>query len=104
MIEPIKKKHAVPDIYMLWPFRWNDEAPVYNPVFKDGLDWSGNMFGINLGRPHRLTTTFNFRDIDQYFAIKKYLADIDLVALSDIHIRPKGSIPIPQQSKGSRES
>jgi hypothetical protein len=95
MVEQIKQIQAVPNCYMLWHLQWKDEIP----VFKAGLGWSGNTFGVNLGRPHRLTTTFSFRDISQYLAIKKYLADIDLVELSDNHIRPKGSIPLASRAK-----
>ena len=47
------------------------------------------MFGIHLGRPHRITTIFTFRDLQQYETIKSALSDLGLPELSDRHLRPR---------------
>jgi hypothetical protein len=92
---PLKKIEVVAHLSMLWKPDWKDQVPVPRPEHH----WSGNMFGVHLGRPHRLTTYFAFRDIPHYLTIKKYLAEIGLVVLSDTHVRPKGSIAVPSWRK-----
>jgi len=67
-----------------WIFAWRDEAPPLKPMHS-----AGGMFAIHLGQPHVLTTMFSFRDLDKYASIKSVLHELDLVELSDKHLRPK---------------
>jgi hypothetical protein len=67
-----------------WAFAWRDE-----PLPVGALESPGGMFGVHLGRPHRISTLFSFRDLEQYARIKKYLEDAELARLSDKHVRPK---------------
>jgi hypothetical protein len=70
---------------------WRAEPPPPEPP----LDAPGGIFGVHLGRPHRITTTFNFRDVAGYRDIQAYLSQIGLVELSDRHVRPKAAVPTP---------
>jgi hypothetical protein len=47
------------------------------------------MFGVHLARPQRITTMLSFRTVEQYQAVKAELKRLELVELSDRHIRPK---------------
>lgn len=67
-----------------WIFAWRDEPPPLRP-----LDSPGGLFGVYLGKPHRITTMFSFRDTDHYDAIKADMQKLALVELSDRHLRPK---------------
>jgi hypothetical protein len=44
---------------------------------------------MHLGRPHRVTTMFTFRDVERYQQTKAYLAQAGLVKLSDKHLHPE---------------
>jgi hypothetical protein len=65
-------------------FAWRDEPAPLSP-----MESAGGMLGIHLGRPHRITTMFSFRDRDRYASIKAALSELELVELSDKHLRPK---------------
>ena len=67
-----------------WIFAWRDEPAPLRPI-----ESPGGMFGIHLGRPHRITTMFSFRDLDGYTRVKTALSELGLVELSDKHLRPK---------------
>src|SRR3954447_1850584 len=58
----------------LWNFAWRDEPPPLVP-----LESPGGMVGVHLGRPHRITTMFTFRDLDHYVNIKAALSELELV-------------------------
>ena len=49
---------------------------------------SGGMFGPYFAKPRAITTTFGFVSHEHYQMIKKYLAEIGLVVLSDKRLRP----------------
>jgi hypothetical protein len=66
-----------------WLIAWRDEGPP-RPT-----ESTGGMFGIHLGRPHRLTTAFDFRNLEQYAKVKAALRQLQLVELSDKHLRPR---------------
>jgi hypothetical protein len=72
----------------MWDFEWLTDSNSLPPTKK-----IENMFGIQLGRPHRISTVFGFRTVADYISLKAFLTEISLVKLSDNHIRPKGSIP-----------
>lgn len=67
-----------------WHFAWRDEPAPLLP-----MESAGGMLGIHLGRPHRITTMFSFRDLDQYASVKAALSELGLVELSDKHLRPR---------------
>jgi hypothetical protein len=67
-----------------WFFAWRDE-----PAPLRLMESAGGMVGIHLGRPHRVTTTFSFRDLKKYASVKTALSELELVELSDKHLRPK---------------
>jgi hypothetical protein len=69
-------------------FAWRGEPEPLRP-----LESAGGMLGIHLGRPHRITTMFSFRDLEQYASIKAALSELELVELSDKHLRPKLGTP-----------
>ncbi len=72
-----------------WMFAWRDEPTPLRP-----LESAGGMLGIHLGLPHRITTMFSFRDLQRYASIKTALSELELVELSDKHLRPKvGTLP-----------
>lgn len=79
-----KAQDVVAQASTFWTFAWRDEPPPFVP-----LQSPGGMFGIHLGQPHRITTMFSFRDVERYLRIKAYLAELELVELSDKHLRPK---------------
>lgn len=68
----------------IWGFAWRDEPPQVR-----ALESPGGMFGVHLGRPHRISTLFSFRDLERYAMIKRYLEEVGLARLSDKHLRPK---------------
>jgi hypothetical protein len=72
----------------MWVFDWLD-ADQSVPQNQRPI----NMFGMQLCDTHQISTTFAFPTVDDYFSLKSFLAEIDLVDLSDRHIRPKGSVP-----------
>jgi hypothetical protein len=80
----LKTREVVAQSSTFWVFAWRGEAVPLRP-----LESAGGMFGIHLGRPHRITTVLSFRDLEQYETIKAALAELDLVELSDRHLRPK---------------
>lgn len=67
-----------------WMFAWKSELESVPP-----LAAAGGLFSVALGKPHVVTTMFNFRSLDDYFSIKEYLAAIGLCNLSDKHVKPK---------------
>jgi len=67
-----------------WSFAWRDEPQP--ALFQQS---AGGRFGVHLGPPNRITTSFSFRDMDRYQAMKKYFKDIGLANLSDKHVRPR---------------
>ncbi len=71
-----------------WIFAWRGE-----PEPLRAMESAGGMLGIHLGRPHRVTTMFSFRDFDQYASVKAALSELELVELSDKHLRPKVGTP-----------
>ena len=77
-------KEVVAQATTFWTFAWRDELPPLLP-----FQSAGGMFGIHLGRPHRITTMFTFRDVERYLSMKAYLAELGLAELSDKHLRPK---------------
>ncbi len=80
----LKMKEVFAQASTFWGFEWQ-EAPPRTPP-KEPM---GGMLGVHLGRPHRITTMFCFRDLEQYQHIKSALAKLELVELSDKHLRPK---------------
>ena len=48
----------------------------------------GGMYGVHLPQPGALTTMFSFVSTSHYQTIKDYLEKIQLVVLSDKHLRP----------------
>jgi hypothetical protein len=87
LAQPMKTQDVVAQSSTYWAFAWQDELPPLLP-----LQSAGGMFGIHLGKPHRITTMFTFRDVQRYQNIKAYLAELGLVELSDKHVRPKMSL------------
>lgn len=87
LAKPLKTQDVVAQSITYLMFAWQDELPPLLP-----MQSPGGTFGIHLGRPHRITTMFSFRDLERYQAIKTYLSQIGLVDLSDKHVRPKMSV------------
>jgi hypothetical protein len=79
-----KTGDVLPHTSKLWTFAWRDEPKVALPE-----QAPGGMFGVHLGPLNRITTSFSFRDMDRYQAMKRYFKDIGLANLSDKHVRPK---------------
>jgi hypothetical protein len=90
-----------------WSVRLNSRAQgiAWQCIAIWGFDWldaddsipqtqlNTNMFGIQLGIPHRISTMFGFQTVDDYYSVTALFAEIGLVNLSDKHVHPKGSIP-----------
>ncbi|MDB5345626.1 MAG: hypothetical protein JWP89_4003 [Schlesneria sp.] len=86
LAKPMKTQDVVAQSITYVMFAWQDEPPPLLP-----MQSAGGTFGIHLGVPHRITTMFSFRDVNRYQSIKGYLSQIELVELSDKHVRPKMS-------------
>lgn len=84
MAEALKTQDVVAQSSTFWMFAWRDEPAPLRP-----LESPGGMLGVHLSRPHRITTMFSFRDLDKYATVKAALSDLELVELSDTHLRPK---------------
>ena len=82
--DALKTQEVVAQSSTFWGFAWRDESSPLPP-----MESAGGMFGIHLGRRHRVTTMFLFRDLAQYASIKAALSELKLVELSDKHLRPK---------------
>lgn len=65
--------------------------PPHSPRRRED-EGSDCRLGLQLTQPRGLTTLFTFDDADHYRAIKRYLAEHDVVTLSDKHVRPKGAL------------
>jgi len=87
--EALHQGEVVAHCSMTWMFKLKDEAGE-----DESVERYGGMFGIHLGRVQGITTMFGFRDVAHYGTIKDYLRSIELVELSDKHVRPKGSVPM----------
>ena len=95
LAESLKTDQVVAHSSTFWIFAWHDEPPPLRPI-----ESAGGMLGIHLGRPHRITTAFSFRDFDEYSRIKAYLSGLELVELSDRHLRPKtGAVTAKRRAK-----
>lgn len=79
-----RTRDVVAQASTFWMFAWRDEPAPLRP-----MESAGGMLGIHLGRPHRITTMFSFRDLDRYASIKAALGELGLAELSDKHLRPK---------------
>ena len=84
LADSMRTKQVVARASTIWSFAWSDEPPPLRH-----LETPGGLFGVHLFPPHRITTSFSFRDMDHYVRIKAYLAELGLVQLSDRHLRPK---------------
>lgn len=84
LADQIKTEQVVAQSSTFWAFAWRDDPASPRP-----LEAAGGMLGLHLGRPHRITTMFSFRDLENYASVKAALADLRLVELSDKHLRPK---------------
>ena len=75
----------------VWMFTWRgDDAARGDSPPPVPLVSPGGMLALHLGlRPHRLSTMFTFRDVDQYARVKTVLSQLGLVELSDRNLRPK---------------
>ncbi|HVT90883.1 MAG TPA: hypothetical protein VHD56_18660 [Tepidisphaeraceae bacterium] len=78
------KEDVVAHSSINWIFVWRGE-----PASSDPMESPGGMLGIHLNQPYRITTIFTFRDLDQYASIKAALSKLELVELSDKHLKPK---------------
>lgn len=94
LTELLKIQEVVAQSNTVWMFAWEDEPSPINP-----LESAGGMLGIHLGRPHRITTMFSFRDVAKYEAIKASLSEMKLVELSDRHLRPKQGVGKSKKKK-----
>jgi hypothetical protein len=69
LVESLKTQGVTAYSSTSWVFAWRDEPPPLRPLASPG-----GMFGVHLGHPHRITTMFTFRDIEQYLSVKAHLA------------------------------
>lgn len=88
MAEALKTQDVVAQSSTFWMFAWRDAPAPLRP-----MESPGGMLGVHLSRPHRITTMFSFRDLDKYATVKAALSDLELVELSDKHLRPKVGPP-----------
>jgi hypothetical protein len=84
LADALKTQDVVAHSSTNWIFAWRGEPEPLRP-----LESAGGMIGIHLGRPHRVTTMFSFQDLEQYASVKAALRELELVELSDKHLRPK---------------
>ena len=70
LAEPLAAGDAVVHCSTNWIFTWRGEPPPVVP-----LESPGGMFGVHLGKPHRVTTMFSFGDMEKYERIKASLAE-----------------------------
>ncbi|MCA9146875.1 MAG: hypothetical protein KDB05_29055 [Planctomycetales bacterium] len=80
--EQVEENAVVATCGTCWGIQWKNDPETV----------SGGMFGIHLGRPHRITTMFTFPDISRYEMTKRYLIAVGFVTLSDKHISPKTAL------------
>lgn len=80
----IKAQDITAQSSTIWSFAWRNEPAPLLPMTS-----AGGLFGIHLGLPHRITTAFTFRDLEQYAGVKAALCDLELVELADKHLRPR---------------
>ena len=88
LADVLKTRDVVAQSSTFWIFVWRDEPSPVSPMKSPG-----GILGIHLGRPHRITTMFSFRDLDRYASVKAKLSELGLVELSDKHLRPKVGTP-----------
>jgi hypothetical protein len=95
LADAIKSQDVVAHSSTMWIFAWRDEPAPLRP-----MESAGGMFGIHLGRPHRITTLFSFRDMERYASVKAALSELELIELSDKHLSPKvGATSRKRQAK-----
>jgi hypothetical protein len=75
-------------LYRYVDFQWRDSS-----IAEDApVPFPNSMLGVFYSRPRCVSTFFQFETIQQYYNVKTYLIDLELVTLSDKHVRPKGAI------------
>jgi hypothetical protein len=82
--ELVHKKIVVAHSSTFWTFAWKTEAPPF-----ERFETAGGELAIHLGAPHTLTTMFTFQALDHYETVKLALRALELVELSDRHLRPR---------------
>jgi hypothetical protein len=75
-------------LYRYVDFQWRDTS-----IAEDSpVPFPNSVLGVFYSRPRCVSTFFQFETIQRYYNVKKYLIDLELVTLSDRHVRPKGAI------------